>query len=59
MNLPKNLYEAVEEMKKSDFMRDVLGEDVYKKYIRAKEEEWMEYTSQVTNWEIDRYLDRI
>lgn len=58
-NLPKNLYEAVEEMKKSDFMRDVLGEDVYKKYIRAKEEEWMEYTSQVTNWEIDRYLDRI
>ena len=58
-NLPKNLYEAVEEMKKSDFMRDVLGEDVYKKYIRAKEEEWMEYTSQVTNWEIDRYPDRI
>lgn len=58
-NLPKNLYEAVEEMKKSDFIREVLGEDVYKKYIRAKEEEWMEYTSQVTNWEIDRYLDRI
>lgn len=58
-NLPKNLYEAIQEMKKSDFMREVLGSDVYKKYIRAKEEEWMEYTSQVTDWEIERYLGRI
>lgn len=57
--LPKNLYEAIEEMKKSDFMKEVLGEDVFKKYIRAKEEEWMEYTSQVTDWEIERYLGRI
>ena len=58
-HLPKNLYEAIQEMKKSSFMKDVLGEDVYKKYIRAKEEEWLEYASQVTDWEIDRYLDRI
>lgn len=57
--LPKNLYEAIEEMKKSSFMKEVLGEGVFKKYIRAKEEEWMEYTSQVTDWEIERYLDRI
>lgn len=57
--LPKNLYEAIEEMKKSDFMREVLGEDVFKKYIRAKKAEWMEYTSQVTDWEIERYLGRI
>ena len=58
-NLPKNLYEAIQEMRKSSFMKDVLGADVYKKYLRAKEEEWMEYTSQVTDWEIDRYLGRI
>ena len=58
-NLPKNLYEAIEEMKKSQFVKDVLGKDVFKKYIRAKSEEWMEYTSQVTDWEIDRYLDNI
>ena len=43
----------------TDFMKEVLGKDVFKKYIRAKEEEWMEYTSQVTDWEIDRYLGRI
>lgn len=58
-HLPKNLYEAIQEMKKSDFVKEVLGEEVYTKYIRAKEEEWMEYTSQVTDWEIDRYLGRI
>ena len=58
-HLPKNLYEAIQEMKKSAFMKEVLGKEVYKKYIRAKEEEWMEYTSQVTDWEIERYLNRI
>lgn len=57
--LPKNLYEAISEMKKSSFVKEILGKDVFKKYIRAKEEEWMEYTSQVTDWEIERYLDRI
>ena len=45
--------------RKSDFVKGVLGKEVFKKYIKAKEEEWMEYTSQVTDWEIDRYLGRI
>ena len=58
-NLPKNLYEAVRNMRKSTFMKEVLGEEVFTKYVNAKEEEWMEYTSQVTDWEINRYLDRI
>ncbi len=58
-SLPKNLYEAITEMKKSSFVKEVLGKDVFKKYIRAKEAEWMEYTSQVTDWEIDRYLNII
>lgn len=58
-NLPSNLYEAIQEMKKSEFVKKVLGEEVFNKYIRAKSKEWDEYTSQVTDWEIDRYLDRI
>lgn len=55
-SLPRNLYEAVQEMKKSEFMKDVLGEEVFRKYVAAKRAEWNEYTSQVTDWEIDRYL---
>ncbi len=58
-SLPRNLYEAIHEMKKSEFMKDVLGEEVFEKYIRAKSVEWMEYTSQVTDWELDRYLGSI
>lgn len=58
-DLPRNLYNAIKEMKKSDFVKGVLGEDAYTKYINAKNAEWMEYTSQVTDWEIERYLDRI
>ena len=38
-SLPKNLYEAIQEMKKSPFVKNVLGKDVYKKYIKAKEDE--------------------
>lgn len=55
-SLPRNLYEAIQEMKKSEFMKNVLGEEVFHKYIVAKRGEWDEYTSQVTDWEIDRYL---
>ena len=58
-NLPKNLYEAVQEMKKSSFVKNVLGKETFDKYVYAKESEWMEYTSQVTDWEINKYLDRI
>ncbi len=55
-SLPRNLYEAIQEMKKSEFMKNVLGEEVFHKYVKAKRAEWNEYTSQVTDWEIDRYL---
>ena len=58
-SLPKNLYEAIKEMRESDFMKEVLGEQVFHKYIQAKRDEWMEYTSQVTDWELERYLGRI
>lgn len=58
-DLPRNLYNAIKEMKKSDFVKEVLGEEAFNKYIIAKSAEWMEYTAQVTDWEIDRYLDRI
>lgn len=55
-SLPRNLYEAIQEMKKSEFMKNVLGEEVFHKYVKAKRAEWNEYTSQVTDWEIDKYL---
>jgi glutamine synthetase len=54
--LPRDLGEAVEEFRKSPFMRETLGEHVFEHYLAAKEQEWNEYTAQVHDWEIDRYL---
>jgi glutamine synthetase len=57
--LPLNLLEAVLDLEKSEFMRQVLGEHLSNKYIEAKKVEWEEYRTQVTTWEIEQYLYRI
>ncbi len=57
-SLPKNLREAVREFKYSDFAKEAVGEHVHQKYVEAKQEEWMEYTTRVSQWEIDKYLGK-
>ena len=57
-SLPGTLEEAVRFMEKDELIRSVLGEHVFQKYIEAKKEEWNNYRTQVTKWEIDEYLNR-
>ena len=57
-SLPKTLGEAIHEFKHSDFMRTCMGDHVFQKYIEAKEEEWKEYRTRVSQWEIDKYLGK-
>ncbi|HOO29145.1 MAG TPA: type I glutamate--ammonia ligase, partial [Lachnospiraceae bacterium] len=57
--LPVNLYDAVCEMEKDPFIKDVLGEHIFDKYVEAKKKEWDEYRTQVTQWELDEYLYKI
>ncbi|QNU67780.1 type I glutamate--ammonia ligase [Ruminiclostridium herbifermentans] len=54
--LPSNLLLAIEEMKKDPYIKEVLGEHIYSKYIAAKEAEWAAYNNYVHQWEIDNYL---
>jgi glutamine synthetase len=54
--LPGDLHEAVEEMKKDQLVRKVLGDHIFDKYVEAKELEWTEYKNRVSHWEIDNYL---
>lgn len=54
--LPSNLSLAIEEMKKDNYIKEVLGEHIYNKYISAKEAEWLAYNNCVHQWEIDNYL---
>lgn len=56
---PGSLGEAVAELKKDDFLCQVLGQEFVDGYINAKEEEWHEYLRQVSDWETEKYLYRI
>ncbi len=58
-NLPGSLGEALDEFEKSEFMKEVLGSHAYHTYIKAKRAEWTQYRTQVSEWEIDQYLNRI
>jgi len=57
--LPLNLSESVSDLEKSDFMHNVLGEHIAKKYIEAKKYEWDDYRTKVTMWELEQYLYKI
>ena len=57
-NLPSTLLEAINYMKADPFIREVLGDHAYDKYTEAKKLEWDEYSTRVSQWEIDRYLSK-
>lgn len=57
-NLPGTLMEAIEELKKDDFIKDALGKHVADLFIEAKEMEIKNFNQQVHQWELDQYLAR-
>jgi glutamine synthetase len=54
--LPASLGEAVEELKQSKLAHSALGDYIFEKFIEAKTKEWDEYRLQVSEWELQRYL---
>lgn len=57
--LPGNLSEALDAMEKDKLVADVLGSHILENYCRAKRQEWAQYGSAVTDWEIEQYLYRV
>ena len=57
--LPTDLSRAVDAFEASDLMRDILGDYVHDYLVSTKRAEWEEYRSQVSRWEIDRYLPKL
>jgi glutamine synthetase len=57
--LPLSLSEAIAEMEHSELVAETLGEHVFEWFIRNKRAEWTEYKTQVTQFELDRYLPRL
>ena len=54
--LPETLKEAMNFFEASDFMKEVLGEHIFTKYLEAKEREWKAFRAHVTDWEVGEYL---
>jgi glutamine synthetase len=58
--LPANLLDATRELEGDDVLRTALGsvgdEDYLDYFVRCKRREWQSAHEQITQWEIDRYL---
>jgi glutamine synthetase len=54
--LPASLSEAVGITEKSELVREALGDHVFEAFITNKKIEWDQYRTQVTDFEINRYL---
>ena len=54
--IPETLGDAIEAYRDNSFIREILGEHIYVKYLEAKEEEWRDFRAQVTDWEVNQYL---
>jgi glutamine synthetase len=57
--LPGSLSDALSLMERSTLMQETLGEHVFEWFIRNKRAEWADYKTQVTQFELDRYLPRL
>ncbi len=55
--LPLTLGEAIHAYKDDPFVKEVLGEPIYSKFLEAKKAEWKDFRTCVTQWEIGRYLN--
>lgn len=58
LSLPENLFEALDELRNSQLMRETLGEHIYARFLRAKTKEWETYSNRVHAWEIEEYLNK-
>lgn len=55
-SLPGNLFEAILETEKSQFVKATLGEHIFSRFLFNKKKEWEEYRIQITQHEIKKYL---
>jgi glutamine synthetase len=54
--LPATLESAIAVMEKSELVAETLGEHVFDFVLKNKKQEWEDYRSQVTPYELQRFL---
>ena len=55
--LPTSLAESLDALKNDKVLQETLGKHLFERYLDVKTQEWDEFKKQVTNWEIETYLD--
>jgi glutamine synthetase len=55
-DLPQDLNEACDALEKDDVVLGALGEHVATHFLAAKRQEWRDYVTQVSQWELEQYL---
>jgi len=55
-NLPASLWEAIQLTERSELVRRTLGDHIFDAFIKNKKIEWNQYRTQVTDYELKRYL---
>lgn len=55
--LPGNLKQAIEALEDDEVVQEALGDHVTENFIVAKTAEWDDYKADVSQWELDRYLN--
>lgn len=56
-SLPGTLIDAVRLLEKDETIKDALGEHIYNEFVATKYREWDGYRTQVTKWELEKYLN--
>ncbi|MDN5363678.1 MAG: glutamine synthetase [Eubacteriales bacterium] len=54
--LPRHLEEALRALAEDAVVRQTLGEEICRRYLSVKKEEWERYQSRVHPWELEEYL---
>jgi len=55
-SLPESLGHALNLMNESTLLKETLGTHIFENFLHVKKEEWNNYRTQVTPWEIKKYL---
>jgi len=57
-DLPHDLNEACDELEKDKEIGNALGAHITDHFLDAKRQEWREYITQVSAWELEHYLEK-
>jgi len=55
-HLPESLGHALNLMEESSLLKETLGKHIFENFLHVKHKEWESYRTQVTPWEVNKYL---